>query len=204
MGDLSIHKQIEKRILKLGRGSIIVPGDFSGLGGTEAVKKVLLRLEKQGFIKRIAFGIYVYPKHSKLLGTLTPSVEEIAKAIAKRDKARIVPTGLYALNRLGLSTQMVLNAVYLTDGAARKIKIDKTSILFKKTAPKNLAAIGEISGLVIQALKAIGKDKVEPHEEKKILDLLKKEKQKNILHDMALAPAWIRNIMRRAITQKAK
>jgi ribosomal protein S19E (S16A) len=204
MKNLSIHKQIEKRIRKLKRGSIIVPGDFSDMGGTEVVKKVLLRLEKQGFLKRAAFGIYVYPKQSKLLGTLTPSVEEIAKAIAKRDKARIVPAGLYALNRLGLSTQMVLNAVYLTDGVARKIRIDGRNILFKKAAPKNLAAKGEISGLVIQALKATGKGKVEPHEEKRILELLQKEKQKNIEHDIALAPAWIRNIMRKAIMHKVK
>ena len=204
MSALSIHKQIEKRIRLLKRGSIIVPDDFSEMGGTEVVKKVLLRLEKQGFLKRVAFGIYVYPKQSKLLGTLTPSVEEIAKAIAKRDKARIVPTGLYALNRLGLSTQIVLNAIYLTDGAARKIRVDGRSILFKKAAPKNLAAMGEISGLVIQALKAIGKDKVEPHEKKRVLELLKKEKHKNIQHDIALAPAWIRNIMRQAITHKVK
>lgn len=202
MSDLSIHKQIEKRIRQLKRGSIIVPDDFRAVGGTEVVKKVLLRLEKQGLLKRVAFGIYVFPKQSKLLGALTPSVEEIAKAIAKRDKARIIPTGLYALNRLGLSTQMVLNAVYLTDGAARKIKINGTSILFKKAAPKNLAAIGEISGLVIQALKAIGNNKVEPHEEKRILEVLKKEKQKNIEHDTALAPEWIRKIMRKAIIKK--
>jgi hypothetical protein len=94
--------------------------------------------------------------------------------------------------------------VYLTDGAARNIKIGNRTILFKKAAPKNLAAVGEISGLVIQALKAIGKNKVEPHEEKRILELLKKEKQKNIEHDIALAPAWIRNILRKAIIMKEK
>jgi len=198
---LSIHKQIEKRIRQLKKGSIIVPDDFSGIGGTEVVKKVLLRLEQQGLLKRVAFGIYAYPKQSKLLGTLTPTVEEIAEAIAKRDKARIVPTGLHALNRLGLSTQVPVNAVYLTDGAPRKIRINGRSILFKKAAPKNLAAIGEISGLVIQALKAIGMGNVEPHEEKRMLELLKKEKQKNIEHDIVLAPAWIRSIMRKAITQ---
>ena len=201
MTNLSIHKQIEKRIRQLKRGTIIVPDDFSNIGGTEVVKKVLLRLEKQGLLNRVAFGIYVYPKQSKLLGTLTPTLDEIAIAIAKRDKARIVPTGLYALNRLGLTTQMVLNAVYLTDGVARKIKIGGGNILFKKAAPKNLAALGEISGLVIQALKAIGKDNVELHEEKRILEILRKETEKNLEHDIVLAPAWIRNIMRKAITQ---
>jgi hypothetical protein len=199
MNDLSIHKKIKTRILNLNRGKIIFPTDFADAGGAEVIKKVLLRLEEQGLIKRVAFGVYVYPKQSKLLGSITPSVEEIAAAIAKRDKARIVPTGIFALNALGLSTQVPLNAVYLTDGSARKIVVGKRSILFKKTTPKNLAAIGEISGLVIQALKAIGKNKIEPHEEKHIMELLKKEKQRNIEHDMALAPEWIRKTMRKAL-----
>ncbi len=199
MAGTSIHKRIEKRIIEQGKGTIVFPTDFLDLGSAEVTKKVLLRLEQKGFLKRLAFGIYVYPKQSKLLGSLTPSMEEIAKAIAERDSARIVPTGIYALNRLGLSTQVPLNVVYLTDGAARKVKVGNRNILFKKTAPKNLAAVGQISGLVIQALKAIGEGKIEPHEEKKILELLKNESQKNIKNDLTVAPEWIRKIMRKAI-----
>ena len=69
----------------MGRGAILFPADFADAGSAEVVKKVLLRLEHQGFLKRLAFGIYLYPKQSKLLGSLTPSLEEIAKAIAQRD-----------------------------------------------------------------------------------------------------------------------
>lgn len=199
MAEISIHKQIESRIKKRGKGAIIFPSDFADLGGAEVVKKVLLRLEQQSFLKRLAFGIYLYPKQSKLLGSLTPTLEEIAKAIAERDAARIVPTGIYALNRLGLSTQVPLNAVYLTDGASRKVQVGKRNILFKKTSPRNLAAVGPISSLVIQALKAIGDGKVELHEEKKILELLKNESQKNIKNDLSIAPEWIRKIMRKAL-----
>jgi Family of unknown function (DUF6088) len=199
MADLSIHKQIESRIKKRGKGAIIFPSDFSDMGGAEVVKKVLLRLAQQGYLRRLAFGIYLYPKQSKLLGSLTPSLEEIAKAIAERDAARIVPTGIYALNRLGLSTQVPMNAVYLTDGASRKVQVGKRNILFKKTSPRNLAAIGPISSLAIQALKAIGDGKVEPHEERKILELLKNESHKNIKNDLSIAPEWIRKIMRKAL-----
>ena len=74
MADLSIHKQIEARIKKLGRGYILFPADFYSLGSTEAIKKILLRLEKQGMLIRLAFGIYLYPKQSKLLGNITPSL----------------------------------------------------------------------------------------------------------------------------------
>ena len=196
---LSIHKQIESKIKRSKRGSIFFPSDFANIGGTEVVKKVLLRLEQKGLLKRLAFGIYLYPKNSKLLGELTPTVEEIASAIADRDKARIIPTGSYALNALGLSTQVPLNAVYLTDGATRKVAIGKRNILFKKTSPKNLSVRGPISSLVIQALKTIGDGKLQPNEESKILELLKKEKVENIEHDLTAAPEWIRKIMRKAL-----
>jgi hypothetical protein len=199
MADISIHKKIESRIKKAGRGSIFFPADFADLGNAEVVKKVLLRLEAQGLLKRLAFGIYLYPKHSKLLGSVTPSLEDIAKAIAERDAARIIPTGVYALHRLGLSTQVPLNTIYLTDGAARKVKVGNRSIIFKKTSPRNLAFIGPISRLAIQALKTLGNEQVTADEEKKILELLKNEGQENIMKDMAIAPEWIRKILKKAL-----
>ena len=197
----AVEIQILKKIKKAGKGALFFSEDFVETGSPKAVSKALERLVAKGELMRAARGIYVRPQTDRIIGKLTPGIEAIAKAIAKRDRARIVPTGIYALNRLGLSTQVPMNAVYLTDGAARKIRIGKRGILFKKAAPKNLAAVGEISGLVIQALKTIGNGKVEPYEEKRILELLQKEKQKNIEHDIALAPEWIRKIMRKAITQ---
>ena len=203
MAEISIHKQLEAKIKKRGRGSILFPADFYTLGSTEAVKKILLRLEKQGILTRLAFGIYLYPKQSKLIGNITPSLEEIANAIAIRDRARIVPTGSYALNALGLSTQVPLNAVYLTDGAARKVKVGKRTILFKKASPKNLSAVGTISGLAIQALKAIGEGKVSVAEEQQLLKFLKKENQEVLKQDIALAPEWIKIIMKKALKETA-
>lgn len=198
----TVETKVLNEIKNAKRGTVFFVESLLHLANAKAVNKALERLAAKGEIVRAATGIYVRPKQSKLLGNLTPTVEEIAEAIAKRDKARIVPTGIFALNALGLSTQVPLNVVYLTDGAARKILIGRRSILFKKTTPKNLAAIGKISSLVIQALKAIGKDKVEPHEEKRILDLLKKEKQIHLEHDIALAPEWIRKTMRKALNKK--
>jgi len=92
-----------------------------------------------------------------------------------------------------------MNVVYLTDGAARKIHVGKKTILFKKTAPKNLAAIGEISSLVIQALKVIEKDKVTVEQQQRIVELLKKEDPLRLQHDIRLAPEWIRMIMKAAL-----
>jgi hypothetical protein len=195
----SIHKKIEARIRKQGRGAILFPSDFADLGSGELVKKVLLRLEKQGMLKRQAFGIYLYPKQSKLLGELSPSLDEIAKAIATRDQARIVATGSYAMNALGLSTQVPLNAVYLTDGAARRVKVGNRNILFKKTSPKNLAARGHISSLVIQALKEMGEGNLNPFEEARVLEILKDEREENLKNDLTLAPEWIRTYFRKVL-----
>jgi len=147
----------------------------------------------------LAHGIYLYPKKDKDLGILYPSTEQIAFAIAKRDRARIIATGVQALNKLGLSTQVPLKVVFLTDGAARSIKIGKRTITFKKTSPKNLLTKGEISGLAIQALKSLGQYKIEKEVLIRLQIILKKEKKQNVLHDAKLASAWISKILTSSI-----
>jgi hypothetical protein len=169
----SIEKNIKEKILHKNRGALLFPDEFSKLGSSEAIRLALHRLEKEGFIKRVAQGIYVRPKLSKYTGEVIPSAEEIANGIAKRDKIRIVPTGVYALHALGLSTQVPMKLVFLTDGAPREIRIGKRSIKQKKTTPKNLLPKGKISSLVIQALREIGKDKLRESEEKTIIELLR-------------------------------
>jgi hypothetical protein len=196
MTSISIEQQILIKFRKAGGGSLFFTENFSAYGNAATVRKALERLVKAGEIDRLAAGIYLLPKTDPIIGKLTPTTEEIAKAIAKRDKARIIPTGAYALNRLGLSTQVPLKVIYLTDGAARKIKVGNRTITFKKVTPKNVAAVGEISRLVIQALKALGKDKVTEAEIKQIQELLVKEKKTKLEHDIRLAPAWIREIMK--------
>lgn len=195
-------KQILKKIKKARRGSLFFSENFIVHSNADAVRKALERLVKADELQRVARGIYVRPEKDPVLGYITPAIEAIAKAIAKRDRARIVPTGSYALNRLGLSTQVPMNVVYLTDGSARKIKIGNQIVKFKKTTPKNLAAIGEISKLVIQALRGIGKDNVRPEEIEKIHQLLRKEKTTHLQHDIRLAPTWIRKIMQHTLKQR--
>lgn len=196
---VSIEDKILQRIEAFPKGELFFPADFSELGSSEAVRLSLFRLEKEGVINRVAQGIYVRPKESRIIGKLVPSAEEVAEVIAKRDRIRTVPTGSYALNALGLSTQVPMNIVMLTDGSPREIKVGKRKIKFKKTTPKNLLAKGKISCLVIQALKEIGKGKVKEDEEQKILELLKKEDEKDLKYDIGLAPVWIQKIMKKAL-----
>jgi hypothetical protein len=195
----SIEKKIEKSIKRKPFGKLILPDDYLSFGSSDAVRKALDRLQDKKVLFRVAQGIYVRPKISKLIGPLVPSAEEVAVAIARRDKIRTVPTGSYALNALGLSTQVPMNIVLLTDGSPREIKVGKRKIKFKKTTPKNLMAKGKISRLVIQALKEIGNGKVNEMEEKKILELLKKEDIKDLKYDITLAPVWVQKIMKKAL-----
>ncbi len=194
-----VENKIAKALKLFKKGSILFVDDFLDYGNPESVKKALLRLKQKELLVRLAHGIYLYPKIDKELGALFPSTEDIAKAIARRDKARIVPTGVHALNKLGLSTQVPMKVVYLTDGAARSVKVGKRTISFKKASPKNLLAQGEISSLVIQALKTIGRKKIDDETIKRINQILENEKEENILNDAKLAPAWINKILTQSI-----
>lgn len=196
---VSIETKILEKLRSVPKGDLILPEDLYQMGSSEAIRLALHRLEKDNIITRVAQGIYVRPKVSKLIGPLIPTAEEVAEAIAKRDKIRTVPTSSYALNALGLSSQVPMNIVLLTDGSPREIKVGKRKIKFKKTTPKNLMAKGKISRLVIQALKEIGNGKVNENEEKKILELLKKEEVRDLKHDIALAPVWIQKIMKKVL-----
>ncbi len=195
----SIDDKVLTKIGKARRGTLYFTDDFLAYGTAKSVSKALERLVARGEIVRVARGIYARFEKDPILGAVKPGTEAIAEAIRRRDKAKIIPTGAMAMNALGLSTQVPINVVYLTDGTARTINLGRRKIVFKKTSPKNLASIGRISGLAIQALKEIGKDKVTDGEMHIIVEQLKKEEPYRLEHDIKLAPEWIRIIMRKAI-----
>lgn len=194
-----MNQNTEQKILtkfkKAKGGTLFFSDNFASIGQPKAIHKALERLTHKNEIIRIAKGVYIKPKTDPIVGIIYPNIEAIAEAIAKRDKAKIVPTGSYALYKLGLSTQIPMNIVFFTDASARKINIGKQRIQFKKASAKSLAAIGEISKLVIQALKAIGKDAINETDILKIQTILKQEKPYHLQHDAAIAPVWMRPIL---------
>lgn len=192
----TVENKVFTKIKKAKRGTLFFIEDFIRFGNSKTIAKVLDRLSKENELRRLAPGIFYRPEISDYIGELRPSIEAVAKAIARRDKARIVPTGAYALNQLGLSTQVPMNIVYHTDGSARKIKVGNNTITFKKTTPKNVASIGEISTLAIQALKTIGKGLATESEIARIQEVLENEKPTALEHDIRLAPEWIRQLLK--------
>jgi hypothetical protein len=192
----SIESRIVYRIRGSGRGSVVVPKDFLDLGSRAAVGLTLHRLAKKGLIRRLARGVYDFPKQHPLLGTLSPSAETIAHALAGRDHTRLQPAGAYAANALGLSEQVPAKAVFLTDGPSRTVKIGPMTIQLRRTTPRNMAAAGRLSGLLIQALRELGKDHVTPAHVARLKRTLSAEQRGELLKDLTLAPAWMHPIFR--------
>jgi len=191
----SIEIQVLDKIKRNPKGTVFFVNSFVKIGNAKAVNKALERLVKSGKLERVATGIYVRPEIDDYIGKVLPGIENIALAIAKRDKATIVPAGSYAMYKLGLTTQVPLNIIYYTDTSARKINIGKQTITFKKASSKNLSFIGEISTLAIQALRTIGQNRATEAEIKQIKKLLKNENPKHLQHDLQLAPVWIRKLI---------
>lgn len=197
----SIENKILARLKGGGRGRIFFPSDFSGFGEPRSVLKALERMTNEEIIVRLAKGIYCYPKidHRLRLGVILPSLDVVAHAVARRDQARIVPTGAQALNLLGLSEQVPTNAVYLTDGSARKLKLyGGRGIVFQHTAPKNLVFSNELAMLITFALREVGANNVTEEMASSIKALLQQEPKENIVKDLVLMPEWIGKIVRRA------
>jgi len=192
----SIDSQVIYRIRGMGSGSVVVPGHFLDLGSRQAVDLALHRLAKTGAIRRLARGVYDFPKRHPVLGPLSPSAETIARALAGRDRTRLLPTGAYAANALGLSEQVPAKVVFLTDGPSRTVQIGPMTIQLRRTTPRNMAAAGRLSGLVIQALRELGKDHVTPERIAHLKRTLPAAKRKGLLKDLRLAPVWMHPIFR--------
>jgi len=198
---MSVDKIIMNKVNRIKRGVVFFTEDFRGESSLEAVRIAFHRLAKSGKVTRVANGIYVRPVISELIGKVMPSAEEVAVAIAKRDRAKIVPSGVLALNLLGLSTQVPLNAVYLTDGSPRNIKVGNRTIKFKRVSPKKLSSKGELSGMAILALQALGKENFDKEREEHLVKLLRKEDVSKLKHDIKLAPDWIARVLKKALEE---
>lgn len=199
----AIDSRIVAAIRARGRGAVVVPADFLAIGSREAVDVALHRLAREGTIRRLARGVYDFPKEHPVLGLLAPSAEDIAQALAGRDRTRLQPAGAYAANTLGLSEQVPAKAVFLTDGPARTVKIGPTTIQLRRTTPKNMEAAGRFSGLLIQALRELGQEHVTPERRDHLKRTIPAEKRRELLKDLRLAPAWMHPIFRELAEEEA-
>ena len=193
----SIDSKILSRIYGRGKGSVVTPGAFLDLGSRQAIDLVLHRLAKKGTLRRLARGLYDYPRTDPDLGLLSPTTDAIVKALKGRDKILLQPSGGYAANLLGLSDQVPMKIVFLTDGPARRVQLGKQVIMLKHTTPRAMATAGRVSGLIIQALRHIGQRYVDDAIVARLQKRLSDGDRKQLLQDIRYAPAWIAAILRR-------
>lgn len=182
-------------------GTIIIPDDFTTCGTPDAVRSGLSRLCRSGKLRRFAKGIYYVPLYDKWDGTLRePSLDAIAQKIAQRDNARIIPTGAYALNKLGLSTQVPVNIVYITDGSARQVNFGEgKSITFRHSNDLgNFAYQSKLMQLAIIAMREIGEKAITEAQVAKIKNMITEHvSEQDFKHDIVFAPTWVKTILQR-------
>ncbi len=194
----TIEQRIRAKIVHARYGEVFFVSSFPQFD-VEYVTKLLAIYEKEGLITRIAKGVYVKAKKTRF-GVAYPSAFELVKEIAKRDKATVFPAGETAANRLGFSTQVPTNACFITSGTPRKLKLGSRTVVLKHGVPKNFAYKGKLMPELVQALRSIGEENITETVEKRVAQLLRETPEKETIdRDLLLAPAWIRQIIKRNI-----
>lgn len=156
-----------------------------------------MRHTRAGTIRHIARGLYDYPRNDVRLGLIPPSTDDIVTALKGRDGSRLQASGAHAANMLGLSDQVPIRSVFLTDGRGRQVPLGKREILLKHTTTRQMATAGRISGTVIQALRWLGQVQVGDETIAVLQRQLSASDKQQLLLDLRYAPAWIADIMRK-------
>lgn len=194
----TVEYKVRRTLTRVKYGTVLFTSSFPQFD-LEYVTKLLAQFEKEGLITRIAKGIYVKAKKTRF-GVVYPSAFELVTEIAKRDKAKIIPTGETAANRLGFSTQIPMNTCFLTSGSSRTLSLGNRTVTLTHGAPKNFAYKGKLMPELVQALRSIGKNNITETVEKRVAQLLNETPETTTIeHDLLLTPVWIRQIIKRNI-----
>lgn len=197
--------EIAKRIDDAHEGHIFFVSDFLDINGNEKiVSRALSTEEKKGRIVRLSNGVYLRPKNTRF-GIVYPTIDDMVKAIAKRDKVQVQPSGVTALNKLGLSTQVPTKYTYLTSGSGRIIVLGNRTIELKRSVPKNFAFKTELAALLVQALRTLGQKSIGEQELSIIRKLVNGMKHEELFkQDLFLMPAWMRKLITNIINSSER
>jgi hypothetical protein len=187
----SVDSRVLARVQSQEPGWVFTPADFADLGTRTAVATALKRHKADGVIRLLGRGLYDVPRQHPMLGTLWPSIETVGKALERKDGIRLQPSGAYAANLLGLSEQVPAKVVFLTDGATRSVKVGPTQVTLKRTTPRNMAAAGRLSGMIIQAFRSLGAPHITEDRIARLRKNLPAPERADLLKDLSLAPEWM-------------
>ena len=184
--------EIRQKIIESEKGTVFVASDFADISDNMKVGVCLSRLENEKLLRRIMRGVYDKPEYNSFLQEyLEPAPDKVANAIARNYGWTIVPCGDTALNLLGLSTQVPAIWLYVSDGPYKEYSFNNTSIKFKHTANKEISKLSYKTSLVIQVLKALGKENVDNNVIVKLAKALTDDEKKNMLNEAKSTTSWI-------------
>lgn len=186
---------ILKRIRAKHRGFVFTPKEFAHLGTRAAVDQALSRLQRSGQIRRLTRGVYEFPKIHPKIGLLSPSPEAVAKAIAKRSASRIAVSPAKAANLLGLSTQVPVQNVFWTEGPSRTIRIGNQTVSLKHVAPSKMIGAGTEAGIVIQAVRSLGKEGIHEIPIHSLAKRLPRPVKRAVQRLVPAAPTWSQPVL---------
>ena len=190
----SITKQIEN-IMSENQGKIFSINDFYNIGTKNTIKSVLYRLNEENKIKRLMDGLYIKPKYSNILKEYSyPDASEVAQKLADKFSWTIAPTGDTALNCTGLSTQVPNEYIYISNGAYREYLYRNKKIIFKHTTNRNITSYSKELAILIQAVKALGKDNISEEHIKK-LEVFARNIEEDLKEDTLKLPFWIQEVL---------
>ena len=192
MDKITNLKLIRDRINRSDIGTVYVAVDFVDISDKTSVNAYLARLVDEGLIRRVLRGVYDKPEYNDFLGEyVAPAPNKVANALARNFGWTIVPCGDTALNLLGLSTQVPAEWVYVSDGTYKKYTYDNTTIEFKRTTNKEVSKLSYKTALTVQALKALGKEKIDDTVINRLTKLLTADEKKTMLEEAKAATSWI-------------
>lgn len=155
----ALPEKILDIIQQLPEGEVLTPSRFLHHGSRHAVQRGLSRLVEGGKLFRVARGIYVAAVETRF-GVRPPAPEKVVHSLANALGEVLVDHGARAANKLGLSTQVPVRYVFLTDGHSRELQVGKTTVSIRY-APRWLMALGATgAGEAIRALDWIGEASV--------------------------------------------
>ena len=195
-------QEIKNRILSSEDGSVFSTSDFADIADTNTVRSALYRLVKDNILRRIINGIYEKPKYSKLLDEyVAADPAAVAQALARSYHWTIAPCGNTALNLLGLSTQVTAVWSYISDGPYRKFSWDNITLSFKHRANREISFMSETTTLVVEALKTLGKDRVDDSIILSLRNRLPKAEKKKMLEEATGVSEWIYAVIRKVCAE---
>lgn len=201
----STSSRVKRKIYGIGRGWAFSVIDFSTFGSRSAIDVTLHRLLKKETIRRVIRGIYDYPRYSEALGTeMSPDIDQVAQALARKFGWRIQPSGPVALNLLGLSTQVPSQMIYLSDGPSRSYTIGRQTLAFKQSPLKESSLQLRESALIVQALKSLESQRITEDVISKIRKWLHPEKRSLVLKDARTATGWVYEAIRRICNEESQ